>query len=59
MYASGFGRPWFPVTVSATNGGEPMEEDDEPIENGPAPVFPDMSSRQNVRFDKGSGAIVL
>lgn len=64
VYASGFGNPWFEVDLSQTNGGEPMEKDgDGEIvdvdRTGEPAVFPDMKARQNVRFDSGSGLLIL
>lgn len=62
VWASGFGRPWFLVDPDANHYGEPVDPDDErePSTEGPAPVFPNMRDRQNVRWDSnGSGLIIL
>lgn len=59
VYASSFGGPWFEVDLDKDNGGEPVDEDGNPS-SGPAPTFPDMSERQNVRLDsRGGGVFIL
>lgn len=55
LYASCFGRPWYLVDPEAEDFGEP---------DGYASMpkgleFPDMTERQNVRMDRGSGLIVV
>lgn len=53
VLASSFGGPLFDPL-----GEEPNEENDaKPV--GALPKLPDMSSRKNVRWDKGSGVIVM
>lgn len=63
VYGSGYGRPWFEINLDQTNGGEPLDEDEDgneiEVPTTPAPVFPDMRERQEVRFDEGSGLIVF
>ena len=54
VYASCFGRPWFVVDPEADNYGEP-----EKFAGKEGQEFPDMSERMNVRYDQGSGLIVM
>jgi len=54
VYGSCFGNPWFELDLDADNCGEPEEFDGEKGQE-----FPDMSERQNVRWDEGSGVIVM
>jgi hypothetical protein len=54
VYASCFGRPWFLVDPDADNFGEP-----EKFEGEQGQEFPNMAERQNVRWDEGSGVIVM
>lgn len=53
VHASSFGQPWFKVDPEADWFGE--VETDEPK----LTCFPDMSSQENVRYDRGSGLIVV
>lgn len=63
VYASSFGSPWFKIDMDADYCGEPQKEDEYgnelDVPTGPSPVFPNMRDRQNVRFDRGSGVIVV
>lgn len=59
IYASAFGSPWWVLDLNRASGGEPLDVDGEPIIDGPAPVFPDMTDRKNVRWDEGSGLTVI
>lgn len=53
VWASSFGRPWFKVDPEVEEFGEPEDADGEPA------VFPDMTERKNVRYDRGSGVIII
>lgn len=63
VYGSGFGRPWFEINLDQVNGGEPLDEDEDGNEvevlTTPVPVFPNMRERQEVRWDEGSGLLIL
>lgn len=53
VHGSCFGGPWFVPDLSAENCGEPDGD-------GPkGQVFPNMAERKNVRWDKGSGVMVI
>lgn len=54
VFGSNFGRPWHdPLRPES-------EEDEDDVEpDGPVARFPDMKDRKNVRWDKGSGVIVV
>lgn len=52
VVASVFGSPWHAL-------GEASDEEDDDTEQGEAPVFPDMTARQNVTFGKRSGVFVV
>src|ERR1700740_2956843 len=55
VHASPFGHEWFRVDPEAEDYGEPEYEYEDPKVTD----FPDMSARKNVRFDGGSGLIIL
>jgi hypothetical protein len=55
VHASSFGHEWFRVEPEHETFGEPDSEYDDPKVTD----FPDMTARKNVRFDKGSGVIIL
>lgn len=60
VWGSAFGRPWFAVDPKETNGGEPINEDGEPLTvESPAAVFPNMADRQKVTLGSRSGVMVL
>jgi len=53
VHASGFGGPWFAVDPDADYFGESEEPTGDPAE------FPNMADRKNVRYDEGSGVMIL
>jgi len=55
VWGSCSGGAWF----IATEEPEDHDEYDEAAEPDQFPTFPDMSARKNVRWDKGSGVIVV
>jgi hypothetical protein len=52
VYASRFGDPWQPAVLWLRD-----EQEDEP--EGEAPIFHDMSERKNIRWDRGSGLMII
>lgn len=59
VWGNCFGYGWFLVDMEVPGGGCPDEEDDPAYWEKKTTVFPDMSERKNVRFDKGSGALFI
>lgn len=59
VFASQFGGPWWEIAMDRDYCGEPLDEDGNPRNDGPAPVFPDMAEHRNVRWDRGGGAIII
>lgn len=51
LFGSSFGYPWFEVDPNAEAFGEPEVDGPKGLD------FPDMTERQNERYDKGSGAM--
>jgi hypothetical protein len=49
VWASSFGSAWF----------DPHQEESEENHDRKSATFPNMKSRANVRFDRGSGLIIL
>jgi hypothetical protein len=49
--ASNFGAPWFAVDLADEDYGDSND--------GQLPDFPDMRERKNVRWDQGSGVIIV
>lgn len=55
VHASRFGHPWFKVDPEAECFGEVDSDGD----GSKLTCFPDMSAQRNVRYDRGSGVIVV